>query len=145
LHYTAASVTTPIPDSASKGVKAPGKAHPSLSSLADRVDQLSRRATLLNDQAEVTNLQDTYGYAVDRKLWDQAADLFAWDGTLELGCEAYTLARSASGTPLINSDREGSAAESGTITAESGTITSICRQSCPSHRMGAPRRRVGSS
>jgi len=39
----------------------------------------------LNDQAEVTNLQDTYGYAVDRKLWDQAESLFAEDGTLELG------------------------------------------------------------
>jgi hypothetical protein len=85
FHYTAASVTTPIPDSASRGVKAAGKAHPSLASLADHVDQLSRRATLLNDQADVTNLQDTYGYAVDRKLWDQAADLFARDGTLELG------------------------------------------------------------
>jgi hypothetical protein len=85
FHYTAASVSTPIPDSASRGVNGAGKAHTSLASLADRVDQLSRRATLLNDQAEVTNLQNTYGYAVDRKLWDQAADLFARDGTLELG------------------------------------------------------------
>jgi hypothetical protein len=33
----------------------------------------------------VANLQDAYGYAVDRKLWDQAADLFAADGTLEIG------------------------------------------------------------
>ena len=85
FHYTAASVTTPIPDSASRGDETIGTAHPSLASLADRVDQLSSRATLLNDQAEVTNLQDTYGYAVDRKLWDRAADLFARDGTLELG------------------------------------------------------------
>src|SRR5215469_8174918 len=52
FHYTAASVTGPIPDSASRGVKFAGKAHISLASLADRVDQLSRRATLLNDQAE---------------------------------------------------------------------------------------------
>src|SRR5205085_9964088 len=31
--------------------------------------------------------QNTYGYAVDRKLWDQAAYLFAKDGTLELGLQ----------------------------------------------------------
>jgi hypothetical protein len=33
FHYTAASVTRPIPDLASRGVKAAGKAHPSLASL----------------------------------------------------------------------------------------------------------------
>jgi hypothetical protein len=41
----------------------------------------------LNDQAEVTNLLDNYGYAVDGKLWDQVADLFAADGTMELGLQ----------------------------------------------------------
>jgi hypothetical protein len=87
FHYTAASVTTPIPDSASRSAKAANTTIPSLASLADRVNQLARRAARLNDQAEVTNLQDTYGYAVDGKLWDQAADLFAEDGTLELGLQ----------------------------------------------------------
>ena len=83
FHYTAASVTTPIPDStkASRGTTS------SLTALADRVNQLAGRAARLNDQAEVTNLQDTYGYAVDRKLWDQVADLFAKNGTLELGLQ----------------------------------------------------------
>ena len=80
LHFTPASVTTPIPDSTNS-------ATPSPASLADRVNQLAQRAARLNDQAEVTNLQDTYGYAVDRKLRDQAADLFAKDGTLELGLQ----------------------------------------------------------
>ena len=50
--------------------------------LADRVDQLGQRATRLNDQAAVTNVLDTYGYAIDRKLWNQAANLFADNGTL---------------------------------------------------------------
>lgn len=81
FHYTAASVIAPIPDA---GV-APARKSDSLASLADRVQQLARRAARLDDQAEVTNLLDTYGYAVDGKRWDQAADLFAADGTLELG------------------------------------------------------------
>ncbi len=83
LHYTAASVMKPIPDVAN--TKAASGAAASLTTLGDRVNQLAQRAARLNDQAEVTNLQDTYGYAVDRKLWDQAAGLFANDGTLELG------------------------------------------------------------
>lgn len=85
FHYTASIVTTPIPDSTPQSARPANEATPSLASLADRVNQLAQRAARLNDQAEVTNLQDAYGYAVDRKLWDQAADLFAADGTLELG------------------------------------------------------------
>ena len=95
FHYTAASVTTPIPDSASPSAKAANGTTSSLTSLADRVNQLARRAARLNDQAEVANLQDTYGYAVDRKLWDQAADLFADDGTLELGLQGVYVGKAS--------------------------------------------------
>jgi hypothetical protein len=84
FHYTAASVAASI---SSPIAKAANGAAPSLKSLADRVNLLGQRTARLNDQAEVTNLQDTYGYAVDRKLWDQAAELFAGDGTLELGLQ----------------------------------------------------------
>ncbi len=87
FHYSAASVTTPVPDSARPNATGNRTSLPSLSSLADRVNQLARRAERLNDQAKVTNLQDTYGYAVDRRLWNQVADLFAEDGTLELGLQ----------------------------------------------------------
>jgi len=85
FHYTAASVMMPIPDSGSPSGRTAKSTTLSLTSLADRVNQLARRAARLNDQAEVTNLLDTYGYAVDGKLWDQTADLFAGNGTLELG------------------------------------------------------------
>jgi hypothetical protein len=81
FHYTAASVTALILPSA----KPVTVATPSLASFAVRVNQLARRATLLNDQVEVTNLQNTYGYAVDRKLWTQVVELFAPNGTMELG------------------------------------------------------------
>lgn len=83
FHFTAASVAKPIPD-ASRTAKANG-GPPSLQSLTDQVNRLAARAARLKDQGEVANLQDTYGYAVDRKLWDQAANLFATDGILELG------------------------------------------------------------
>ncbi|HUI76620.1 MAG TPA: nuclear transport factor 2 family protein [Bryobacteraceae bacterium] len=95
FHFSAASVTTPIPASASRSAKPANGTTPSLASLAERVNQLARRAARLNDQAEVTNLQDTYGYAVDRKLWDQAADLFAGDGTLELGLQGVYVGKAS--------------------------------------------------
>jgi hypothetical protein len=84
FHYTAASITTPIRDSGSRSAN--GIA-PSLASLADHVNELAQRAARLNDQAEVANLQDGYGYDVDHKLWDQVADRFAGNGTLELGLQ----------------------------------------------------------
>jgi len=90
FHYTAASVTTSVTASVTTPIPASARANgktPTLTSLAGRVNQLARRAARLNDQGEVTNLQDTYGYAVDHKLWDQVADLFAKDGTLELGLQ----------------------------------------------------------
>jgi hypothetical protein len=95
FHYTVASVTTPIPDAPGGSAKAANGTTPSLTSLADRVNQLAQRAARLNDQAEVTNLQDTYGYAVARKLWDQAADLFAKDGTLELGLQGVYVGKAS--------------------------------------------------
>ena len=81
FHYTAASVTK---RSRMHRSRQTARRHRS-QHLADRSTRLAQRAARLNDQAEVTNLQDTYGYAVDRKLWDQAAGLFANDGTMEVG------------------------------------------------------------
>jgi hypothetical protein len=92
FHYTAASVAKPIPDSAGGSSNAGTS---SLPSLADRVNQLAQRAARLNDQAEVTNLQDTYGYAVDHKLWDQVAELFANDGTMEVGLQGVYVGKAS--------------------------------------------------
>ncbi len=95
FHYSAASVTTPVEYSGSRSAKVANGTTPSLTSLADRVNQLARRATRLNDQAAVTNLQDTYGYAVDRKLWDRLADLFAENGTLEFGLQGVYVGKAS--------------------------------------------------
>jgi hypothetical protein len=55
----------------------------------DRVEEVVagayERAQRLNDMAAVQNLQHIYGFYVDRKMWDDVADLFTEDGTLEIG------------------------------------------------------------
>jgi acetyl esterase/lipase len=51
---------------------------------ARRAADLAHRATLLHDETEVENLQRIYGYYLDRAMWDQVADLFADDGTIEM-------------------------------------------------------------
>ena len=48
-----------------------------------RVADLAQRAALLKDAQDLENLQRIYGYYLDRNLWDQLADLFADDGTIE--------------------------------------------------------------
>jgi hypothetical protein len=52
---------------------------------ADRVADLTLRAQRLEDEQSVLNLQRGYGYYIDRGLWKQAADLFAPDGSREVG------------------------------------------------------------
>ena len=48
---------------------------------------LAARAQRLHDEIEVTNLQHAYGYYADRKMWDDVAELFASDGTMEIGLQ----------------------------------------------------------
>ena len=50
-----------------------------------RVAELAHRIELLDDEQQIENLQRIYGYYLDRAMWDQVADLFAADGSIELG------------------------------------------------------------
>src|SRR6187551_1464403 len=52
--------------------------------LLERIEKLERRVQAAEDYRELVNLQGAYGYYVDKGLWDQAAELFAVDGTLEI-------------------------------------------------------------
>jgi len=54
-------------------------------SLTAEVAQLSAEVDALEGARAVRKLQRAYGYYVDRGLWDEAADLFADDGTVEIG------------------------------------------------------------
>src|SRR5215471_15045090 len=57
-----------------------------------RIEDLGKRAaeleydiTLLQAEKDIEKLQRVYGFYTDKQLWTQAADLFAEDGTIEVG------------------------------------------------------------
>ena len=83
IHYSPARAGTPVPEIS--GTAAGFGAAPDLQTLSRRLAGLVQRARILNDENEVANLQNIYGYYVDRKMWDDVADLFAHDATMELG------------------------------------------------------------
>ena len=55
-----------------------------LAALRAEVAELRRQVTRTADVQEIINLQSIYGYYVDKTLYDEAADLFAEDATLEI-------------------------------------------------------------
>ena len=79
FHYTSAEAGVPIPP-IPNGVPIPAITGASSDTLA----ALDRRIQAMNDEDKVANLQNAYGYYIDRKMWDDATDLFTSDGVLEL-------------------------------------------------------------
>jgi hypothetical protein len=55
-----------------------------LANLSARVAALEVQARAATDYVAICNLQAAYGYYVDKTLYDEAADLFARDGRLEI-------------------------------------------------------------
>ena len=51
------------------------------------IDALTLRVQKLEGVRAVKTLQRAFGYYVDRGLWGEAADLFADDGTIEIGLD----------------------------------------------------------
>ncbi|MEP7243567.1 MAG: nuclear transport factor 2 family protein [Gammaproteobacteria bacterium] len=49
------------------------------------VERIERNVTEIEDENAIENLQRTYGFYADKAMWKEAADLFAADGTLEIG------------------------------------------------------------
>jgi hypothetical protein len=58
-----------------------------LAALGDKIAALEQRKSQLEDLNAIERLQHAYGYYVDKGLWDDVANLFADDGTLELGLD----------------------------------------------------------
>ena len=54
-------------------------------SVDERIADLTRRLERLQDANEVEALQRTYGYFVDKGMWTEISQLFAEDGTYEIG------------------------------------------------------------
>lgn len=82
-HYTPDRAGTPIPHS--PGITARDRAPRDEAGLKRRVAALQAQLACLKDQAQVESLQNAYGYYVDRRMWDDVADLFTSDGTFEAG------------------------------------------------------------
>jgi hypothetical protein len=86
-HFTPDQTGVPVPDlpvSATAPVDPPEtKTNPS-TALTELVSRLDRRISAMNDEDKVRNLQNAYGYYVDRKMWDDVTDLFAADGVLAI-------------------------------------------------------------
>jgi hypothetical protein len=82
IYYTPDLLGAPVPKDNSRPVTS-GSAS-DIKDLNRRLNDLLRRARRLNDENDVKNLQNIYGYYVDRRMWDDVADLFSKNGTLEL-------------------------------------------------------------
>jgi SnoaL-like protein len=63
--------------------------------LAAALAALEPEVARLGAENAVLNLQNAYGYYADRKLWDDVADLFADDGTMELGQSGVYVGRAS--------------------------------------------------
>lgn len=55
-----------------------------ISRLQTDMGTLQQQAQAADDYIDIANLQAAYGYYVDKSRWDDAADLFAADATLEI-------------------------------------------------------------
>ena len=50
-----------------------------------RLAAIETRAARVDDQNEIENLQQSFGFYFDKMLWEHVVDLFAADATLEIG------------------------------------------------------------
>jgi hypothetical protein len=70
---------------ATDGAAASGTVAERVASARSRLRAVEQRATRVDDINAIQNLQSSYGYYADKMLWDEIIDLFADDGTLEIG------------------------------------------------------------
>jgi hypothetical protein len=64
-----------------------------LTALAMRAATLERELTALEDLNAIKKLQRSYGFYTDKQLWTAAADLFASEGTIEVGARGVYAGR----------------------------------------------------
>ena len=82
------------PDTAARGDAASASAATGeLAALDARLAALERRKTRLEDIDAIKRLQRAYGYYVDEALWDEIANLFAADGSIEIGLDGVYVGR----------------------------------------------------
>jgi len=79
-HFTPDETGIPVPDlPASTTPPIEPRMNPAVALTA-----LEQRIAVMNEEDKVRNLQNAYGYYVDRKMWDDVTDLFTADGALSV-------------------------------------------------------------
>jgi hypothetical protein len=58
-----------------------------LAALENQITTLENEAARVQDVSDIERLQRAYGYYLDAAQWDQMADLFADDGSIEIGLD----------------------------------------------------------
>jgi hypothetical protein len=79
-HFTPDETGIPVPE-------LPASAMPPVDPKMDPAATLAgleQRIAAMNDEDKVRNLQNAYGYYMDRKMWDDVTDLFTADGALSI-------------------------------------------------------------
>jgi hypothetical protein len=142
FHFDASRVGKPILD-----VPEPARpaTPPTLAALATRTADLAARAQRLSDEIDVTNLQHAYGYYVDRKMWDDVADLFAKDGTMEIGLQGVYAGRPSIRRGLNTLGRAGLAEGEINDHVHLQTIVSVMPDSRTAYARGTDLGMVGAS
>ena len=79
-HFTPDETGIPVPDLPASAV---APVDPKMDPAATLV-ALDQRIAVMNEEDKVRNLQNAYGYYMDRKMWDDVTDLFAADGALSI-------------------------------------------------------------
>jgi len=79
-HFTPDETGIPVPDQPASAIPPiDPKMNP-----ATALAALEQRIAVMNEEDKVRNLQNAYGYYMDRKMWGDVTDLFTADGALSI-------------------------------------------------------------
>lgn len=78
-HFTPEESGIPVPEIPVGTIFPSSKERP-----AARLEALEQQIIAMNAEDKIRNLQNAYGYYVDRKMWEDVTDLFVDDGVLEI-------------------------------------------------------------
>ena len=85
VHLPPYGFTHPVRDAATSASAVPATDGVAGGATPRQLARLQQLVTRLEDEREIEILQRTYGYYVDKNLWTEIPQLFAEDGTLEIG------------------------------------------------------------
>ena len=94
--------------------------------LAARAVALEHDIARLEDEKAIEKLQRIYGFYTDKQLWSQAADLFAANGTIEVG-RARRLRRQGARARVLEAQRAGVSAGRAVVRSNAAAADRACR------------------